>query len=257
MNMNRKINTYRSLLHLVDLDETDHILKDIAQLFLSALTDWPTDNHHHIVKCIQEFKDYFGDPFTFVDGRIINIISAPDWSWRGESGAALTKMIELSIKHFDTTDFDAIVDRVLSYYEQKFLMTSKQKPISSTGYARFDLCSSTLTEADFVDWLGLEPDEFGGTDYTEIDGTKTIIWRIRTPMTLNTVSTNLVQRIVNRLIPVKDRLIALKQAHPDLNCELNVVFWSDPLDLYITLDNETLLFLGEIEAQFYQEMFSI
>lgn len=52
MNMNRKINTYRSLLHLVKLDETDHILKDIAQLFLSALTDQPTETHHDIVKCI-------------------------------------------------------------------------------------------------------------------------------------------------------------------------------------------------------------
>ncbi|MDX2068546.1 MAG: DUF4279 domain-containing protein [Haliscomenobacter sp.] len=255
--MNPKINTYRSLLHLVRLDETDHIFKDIAQLFLSALTDWPTDDHHDIVKCIQGFKDYFGDPFTFVDGRIINIASAPDWTWRGEAGAALTKMIELSIEHLDTADFDVIVDRVLSYYEQKFLMTSKQRPISSTGYARFDLCSSTLTEVDFVDWLGLEPDEFGGTDNNEIDGTKTTIWKIRTPMTPNTVSAKLIQKIVNRLMPIKDRLIALKQAHPDLSCELNVVFWSDPLDLYIILDNETLLFLGEIGAQFHTEMFPI
>lgn len=257
MNMNRKINTYRSLLHLVRLDATDHILKDLAQLFLSALTDWPTDTHHDIVKCIQEFKDYFGDPFTFVDGRIVNIVHAPDWTWRSESGAALTKMIDLSIGHLDTADFDVIVDRVLSYYEQKFLLTSKQKPISSTGFARFDLCSSTLTEVDFMHWLGLEPDEFGGTDNNEIDGTKTTIWKIRTPMTPNTVSAKLIQKIVNRLMPIKDRLIALKQAHPDLICELNMLFWSDPLDLYIILDNDTLLFLGEIGAQFHSEIFII
>ena len=256
--MNRKINTYRSLLYLVDLDETDHILKDIAQLFISALRDWPTDNSRDIVKCIQEFKDYFGDPFTFVDGRIINIIHFPTYSsWRGEAGWAITKMIELSIKHIDTADFDVIVDRVLSYYEQKFLMTITQKPIRSTGYARFDLRSDILTEADYVQWLGLEPDEFCGTDNTWFDGTKTTIWKIRTPMTPNTVSAKLVQRIVNRLIPIKDRLIALKQVDPDLICELDVVFWSDPLDLYTILDNETLLLLGEIGAQFHTEMFPI
>ena len=117
--MTRKISTFRSLMLLVNQDESDHPLKDIALLFVSALRDWPTDNSRDIVKCIQEFKDYFGDPFTFVNGRIINIVDAPDWTWRGESGAALTEMIELSIQHYDTADFDAIVDQVLSYYEQK------------------------------------------------------------------------------------------------------------------------------------------
>lgn len=126
--MNRKINTYHSLLHLVDLDETDHILKDIAQLFLNALRDWPTDNSHDIVKCIQEFKSYFGDPFNIVDGRITNIVKAPDWTWRGEAGWAITEMIKLSIQHFNTADFDAIVDRMLSYYEQKFLFTPVETP---------------------------------------------------------------------------------------------------------------------------------
>ena len=256
--MTRKISAYRSLMLLVNQDENDHPLKDIALLFGSALVDWPTDNSHDIVKCIQEFKDYFGDPFTFVDGRIINIVNAPDWSWRGESGAAITKMIELSIKHFDTADFDAIVDRVLSYYEQKFLLTSKQEPIRSTGYAHFKLSSSIFNEADFMHWLGLEPDEFCGTDDTDkFEGTKTTIWSIRTPMTLNTVSASLIRSIVNRLIPIKDRLIALKQAHPDLICELNVVLWSNPLDLYIDMDNETLHFLAEIGAEFHSEMFVI
>jgi hypothetical protein len=255
--MTRKINSQSSLILLVKQDESDHPLKDIALLFASALLDWPTDNSNDIVKCVQEFKDYFGDPFTFKDGRIINIISAPYWSWRGEAGAAITEMIELSIKHYDTADFDAIVDRILSYYEQKFLLTSKQEPIRSTGYARFDLRSDTLTEADFVHWLGLEPDEFCSTDNTWFDGTKTTIWRINTPMTQNSVSANQIRSIVNRLIPIKDRLIAIKQVDPDLFCYLDVVLWSNPLDLYITMDNETLLFLGEIGVQFNSDMFVI
>ena len=107
-------------------------------------------------------------------------------------------------------------------------------------------------------WLGLEPDEFGGTDDTDkFEGTKTTIWSIRTPMTLNSVSANLIRRIVNRLIPIQDRLIALKQAPPDLICELNVVLWSNLLDLYIDMDNETLQFLAEIGAEFRSELFVI
>lgn len=255
--MTHKINTFRSLMLLVNQDEGDHVLKDMALRFVSAMRDWPTDNYRDIAKFIQEFKGYFGDPFTFVNGRIINIVNAPDWTWRAEAGAAITKMIELSIQHFDTEDFDAIVDRMLSYYEQKFLMTSKQEPISSTGYARFDICSSILGEADFVHWLGLEPDQFRGNDYTEIDGTKTTIWRINTPMTQNSVSANQIRSIVNRLIPIKDRLIALKQAHPDLFCELYVVLWSIPLDLDVDLDNETLQFLAETGAAFRSEIFTI
>ena len=254
--MTHKINTYRSLMLLVKQDESDHPLKDIALLFVSALRDWPTDNSRDIVKCIQEFKDYFGAPMPFVDSRSINRIKVEGW-WQEEAGASLRQMIDLSIKHFGAADFDAIVDRILSYYEQKFLLTSKQEPIRSTGYARFDLRSDTLTEADFVHWLGLEPDEFCSTDNTWFDGTKTTIWRINTPMTQNSVSANQIRSIVNRLIPIKDRLIAIKQADPDLFCELDAILWSNPLDLYVDLDNETLLFLGEIGVHFRSIMFVI
>ena len=255
--MTRKISTFRSLMLLVAQDEGDHVLKDMALWFVSAMRDWPTDNSRDIVKCIQEFQDYFGDSSIHKGGRATNIVKVKGWSPL-EAGTALDKMTELSIKHFDTADFDAIVDRVLSYYEQKFLMTSKQEPIRSTGYARFELCSSILREADFMHWLGLEPDEFGSTDNTDkFEGTKTTIWSIHTPMTQNSVSANQIRSIMNRLIPIKDRLIAIKQADPDLFCELDVVLWSNPLDLYISMDKETLLFLGEIGVQFHSEMFPI
>ena len=254
--MTRKINSYDSLMFLVNQDESDHPLKDIALLFGSALIDWPTDNNQDIVKCIQEFKDYFGDPMPFVDSSSINRIIVEGW-WQEEAGASLRQMIDLSIKHFGAADFDAIVDRILSYYEQKFLLTSKQEPIRRTGYARFKLSSSILREADFMHWLGLEPDEFGDTYNTEINGTKTTVWRIRTPITQNSVSATQVRSIVNRLIPIKDRLIAIKQADPDLFCELDAILWSNPLDLYVDLDNETLLFLGEIGVHFRSIMFTI
>jgi Domain of unknown function (DUF4279) len=256
MKMNSRITTFDSLRYLLDLDETDHDLKEMATLFVDALRDW--GNCQNIVKCVEDFKAYFGNPLTVENTAHYTGRSNEDWAWRGEAGMSLSKMIAISTKAHNIADFDTIVDNFLGHYEQKFLLTSKQEPISSTGYARFKLCSSILREADFMHWLGLEPDEFGGTDNTDqFEGTKTTIWSIRTPMTQNSVSANQVRSIVNRLIPIKDRLMAIKQADPDLICELDVVLWSDPLDLYITMDNETLLFLGEIGAEFSSEMFVI
>lgn len=118
-NMVRKINAFRTLMLLVDQDQSNHVIKDLALLLVSALRDWPTENRNDIAKCITEFKAYFGDPFTFVNGRIVNIVHASDWTWRGESGAALSEMIELSVEHFQLADFDEIVDKVLRYYEER------------------------------------------------------------------------------------------------------------------------------------------
>lgn len=245
MNMNRKINTYRSLLHLVSHDKTEHVIKDLAALFLEALNDWPTDNSHDIVKCIQEFKYCFGYPFTFVDGRIVHFKHVKGWK-QLEVGSIVTKMVELSIKHFDTADFDVIVDRVLSYYEQKFLMTSAQRPIQSTGCTYFNIWTMSEDKTvDYLHWLGLESDKIN------------IERLFRTPMLLNEGSTSLIRRMVKRLIPFKDRLIALKQAHRDLHFELTVLFWTDPLYLWINLENETLQFLAETGIEFRSELFAI
>lgn len=233
---------------LVDQDESEHVLKDIALLLVNALRDWPTDNRNDIAKCIAEFKAYFGDPFTFVNGRISNIVPAPDWTWRGEAGAALTEMIELSIQHLQLANFDAIVDRVLGYYEQKFLLSSKQKPFSTVGYAQFELWTNDLTRVDYLHWLGLEPDRFSGAE--------TKGWSIRTSMTVNINAYTLVKKIVKRLTPIKDRLTSLKQAHPDLNAELNLTVWSSN-SLALQLEPETLQFLGEISVQLSIEMFAI
>lgn len=244
--MNRKINTYRSLLHLVDFDETDHIIKDLAKLFLEALNDWPTDSSQDIVKCVQEFKYCFGNPFTFVNGHIVHFKHVKGWKAL-EVGSIVTKMVELSIEHFDTADFDVIVDRVLSYYEQKFLMTSAQRPIQSTGCAYF--CIWTLSEekeVDYIQWLSHESDKIENIEKL-----------FRPQLLLNEGSTRLILRMVKRLTPFKDRLIALKQAHPDLHFELIVLFWTDPLYLWINLDNETLQFLAETGIEFRSELFVI
>lgn len=71
-------------MHLIALEEADHALKEIARLFVGAMVDWPTDNRVHIGRCVQEFKAWFGDPFTFdQDGRIrvVEGATSADWAW--------------------------------------------------------------------------------------------------------------------------------------------------------------------------------
>ena len=245
--MNSKITTLGSLEHLVALDETDHEMKEMATLLVSAMRDWPTDCRD-IFKYIEEFKEYFGDPFTFKNGRIINIVHFSTYSsWRGESGAALTEIINRSTKAYNISDFDAIVDNVLSHYERKYLLTDKGNPINDTGYAKFDIYSRTVTDIDFLHWLGIESDSR--------EGPREQYWAIRTPLTVNISRFNIIKSIMERLVPLKDRLIAFKQAYPDLEYDLFVVIWKSDMHFYINSD--TMLFLGEIGATLHSQTFEL
>ena len=47
---------------LVDQDQSNHRIKSMAELLLSAMNDWPTDVQ--IDKFVVEFKKYFGVPLT-------------------------------------------------------------------------------------------------------------------------------------------------------------------------------------------------
>lgn len=58
--MDNKITKYYTLSNLVDIDEKDHKLKDIATLFLQAINDWQANNTTDIQDFIKEFKAYFG-----------------------------------------------------------------------------------------------------------------------------------------------------------------------------------------------------
>ena len=241
---NSKITTYGSLAHLVELDETDHDIKKMATLFVEALRDW--GNCQNIVKCIEDFKAYFGNSLT-VENTAHPTECGEDWTWRGEAGMSLSEMIATSTKAYNISDVDTIVENFLGHYERKYLLTSKGKPLSNTGYAVFSIYADNLTAADCVQWLGMEPN---GADTSEDKN-----WTITTPLTINIDQSTMIRQIVKRLLPIKDRLIALKQAYPDLHYQLNVVIWSSTLN--ISLGNDTLQFLGEIGAGLANEMFAL
>jgi hypothetical protein len=115
--MNDKIETYTTLLELVDLDTKDHKLKEMATLLLHAMNDWPTFNQYKIPDFIQELKDYYGSPLT------VEQIAAKKFNgqnaWQLEAGNSIAELIEVSTSLYDESDLDTIVKNILEHYEQR------------------------------------------------------------------------------------------------------------------------------------------
>lgn len=244
--MNHNIHTYRSLLHLVALDKTDHALKVIGELFLSAMLDWPSDERLTIPESIAVFKLNFGDPLTVENTARYNG-PGPYWSWKGEAGIALSQLMEHALRHFGLTDFDAIIELLLSHYAQQFLLSSTQKPIRSRGYACFKVYAGALCEADQANWQNTM------TSYG-LD-TQDNSWTIETPLSMNLYTYQLIKSLLKQLTPLKAQLIEAKGAFPDLEYVAKVVLWTKDEDF--RLDQAQIQWLSELGAGLDAEVFSM
>lgn len=122
--MDRKIETYSTLWNLVDIDQTHHKLKDIATLFLNAMNDWTTFNQTLITDFVEELKDYFGSPLTIekINSKKLDLTDELN-AWRHESGSSIAEMISISTQFCNESDFDKILQNVLTYYEEEFSKT--------------------------------------------------------------------------------------------------------------------------------------
>ena len=123
--MENKITTNLELYDLVELDTTNNKLKQLAELFLTAMNDWPTFNQTEITEFIKEVKEYFGSPLTLekIDAKNRNEIDEVNF-WRNESGSSIAEMFEFSKTFFNETDFDKIVSNILNYYGKKEISKS-------------------------------------------------------------------------------------------------------------------------------------
>jgi hypothetical protein len=118
--MKNKITTNLELYDLVELDTTSNKIKQIAELFLTAMNDWPTFNQNEITDFINEVIEYFGSPLTLekIDAKNRSEIDEMNFC-RIESGSSIAEMIEFSKLYFNETDFDKIVTDILIYYGKK------------------------------------------------------------------------------------------------------------------------------------------
>ncbi|WP_413534113.1 hypothetical protein [Empedobacter brevis] len=116
--MDIKITTYLTLCNLVDIDQKDHKLKDLATLFLKVMNDWSTYNQTNIQDFIKELKSYFGFPLTIekIDKKKFDRQNA----WQVEAGSSITELIDLSTRFCNQPDFDKIIDSVLGFYNEEF-----------------------------------------------------------------------------------------------------------------------------------------
>ncbi len=121
----------------------------------------------------------------------------------------------------------------------------EQPLIIGQAYVYFSISSAILTEADFLQWLDMEPDVFNTWD---VQSGRSISWEITTPKTDDPFLHPMIRGIIDRLLPIKDRLIALKQAYPETNYTLEVVLYQGDGTAGLVIDNDTLRFLGEIGA---------
>ncbi|WP_276373968.1 hypothetical protein [Chryseolinea sp. H1M3-3] len=116
--MDNKIETYSTLWNLVDLDQTNHKLKEIAGLFLNAMNDWPKYDRHKIADFVIELKEYFGAPLTIekIRSKKFNGQNA----WQVEAGSSIAELIDTSIRFCNESNFDNIFKNILDLYEQEF-----------------------------------------------------------------------------------------------------------------------------------------
>jgi hypothetical protein len=119
--MDNKIETYSTLWSLVDIDHTDHKLKNIATLFLNTMNDWPSAGQYKIADFVKELKEYFGSPLTIekIGSKKFNGQNA----WEVEAGSSIAELIDTSARLFNESNFDNILKNILDFYEQEFNKT--------------------------------------------------------------------------------------------------------------------------------------
>jgi elongation factor Tu len=115
-----KIETIDDLKRAVDSDQGNHRLKEFAELFITAMTDWPTLNQTRIDGFVKEIKDFYGHLFTLdkIDGKKMEFIQDQDL-WRHEAGSTIAELIDQSSKFNNDSDFDSILKRMISYYKKE------------------------------------------------------------------------------------------------------------------------------------------
>jgi len=116
--MTSTLTTIDQLSNLVDLDKKVHKLKDIAQLFIEAMTDWPTFSQTEISDFVKEVKEYFGTPLTKekISDKTLNVSDSN--LWQHEAGSSIIELLDISERFCNQADFDKILQDILSYYEQ-------------------------------------------------------------------------------------------------------------------------------------------
>lgn len=108
--------TVDELIEAVDNDKECHRTKELTQLFINAMKDWPTFNQKDIGEFIKELKEYFGAPLTIEKINSKSLDSSN--SWKHEAGTSIAELIDISSKLDSEPNFDKIIDKILNFYKR-------------------------------------------------------------------------------------------------------------------------------------------
>lgn len=119
--------------------------------------------------------------------------------------------------------------------------------IPSQASVRFTISvNKDLWEIDFKTWLGIIPDHFEKTQTDK--GSFSINWTLTSGLVEDPYLYWMIRELVDRLMPAKDQLIALKLEYPDLLYKLCILLHKGDGEPALDMDNDTLRFLAEIGA---------
>lgn len=117
-----EILTINDLRETIDNDSNNHKIKELAELFWSAMNDWPTYNQINIKDFILEMYDYYGYPLNIdkIKQKKLNLSNDSD-VWRQESGSSITEIIDISTRLENEPDFENILNQILKYIRKSNL----------------------------------------------------------------------------------------------------------------------------------------
>lgn len=115
-----EILTINDLRETIDNDSNNHRIKELAELFWTAMNDWPTYNQINIKDFINELYDYYGFPLNIdkINRKKLNLNIDGD-AWKQETGASIVEIIDISTRFDNEPDFDRILNQILNYIKRK------------------------------------------------------------------------------------------------------------------------------------------
>ena len=118
--MNFKLETSEDLEKVFDL-ELSNAYGRIAELLLTSMNDWPTQNLTNIEEFINEVSGVFGTPITVakLKSKKFNGLN----SWELESAASLIELLNLSKAELEITDLREMYTELLNYFEHAYSNT--------------------------------------------------------------------------------------------------------------------------------------
>lgn len=118
--MDTQITTFGTLENIIDFENENSEIEQLAKLFLVAMNDWDSNNKTNIFKYITELRKFVGSPITLKKINAKSKTNILNNAWKIESSASIAEMIKLAELKIQENDFDKIIKKILDYYNSKF-----------------------------------------------------------------------------------------------------------------------------------------